>query len=158
MNVAPPQHTCFKNWNGSSSGMEADIITEGFCKSIEMHGLRYKRFIADGDSSVFAKIKENVPYGRYVEKLECTNHVLKNYGKALYKIKKDTTIPAAGRKLLTQNKIKDLEKDAQKIIYKNAGKEVLTLKTQLAENISNVFKDETDKLKKFGIFHHMQCK
>lgn len=61
---APKIHTCFKNWDGSSSAMEADIIVEGFCSSIEMHNLKYKQFIADGDSSVYAKIQEKVPYGK----------------------------------------------------------------------------------------------
>jgi hypothetical protein len=36
------KHDCFRNWVGSSSSMEPDIIMEGFKKSIEMHGL--KRF------------------------------------------------------------------------------------------------------------------
>lgn len=62
----PKKHTCFKNWTGSSSGMEADIIVDGFCSSESSHGVRYKYFIADGDSSVFAKIQEKVPYGKDV--------------------------------------------------------------------------------------------
>jgi hypothetical protein len=32
--------------------MEADIIVEGFNQSIKMHGVRYKYFIADGDSPI----------------------------------------------------------------------------------------------------------
>ncbi|KAK4882011.1 hypothetical protein RN001_005330 [Aquatica leii] len=64
--IEPAPHTCFKNWAGSSSGMESDIIVEGFCRSIEMHNLRYKQFIADGDSCVYAKIQQIVPYGAQV--------------------------------------------------------------------------------------------
>lgn len=55
-------HICFKNWSGSSSSMEQDIIVEGFNSSLETHSLKYKKIIADGDSSVFNKIKEKVSY------------------------------------------------------------------------------------------------
>lgn len=64
-----PNHLCFKNWTGSSSAMEQDIIVEGFNNSIKMHNLRYKKFIADGDSSVYSKIKRNVFYGLQVHQL-----------------------------------------------------------------------------------------
>lgn len=56
---------------GSSSAMEADIIVEGFNPSESMHGLKFMRFIGDGYSSVFAKIKREVTYGQSVEKVVC---------------------------------------------------------------------------------------
>lgn len=46
--------------------MEADIIVDGFSRSIDDFGVKYKKFIADGDSSVFHKIQENVKYGKEV--------------------------------------------------------------------------------------------
>ncbi|KAJ8916477.1 hypothetical protein NQ315_014696, partial [Exocentrus adspersus] len=57
------KHICYKNWKGSSTAMEADIVVEGFNDSIITHDLKYKYFIADGDSTVFSKIKQNVSYG-----------------------------------------------------------------------------------------------
>ena len=64
--------------------MESDIIVEGFCRSMDMHGVMYSKFIGDGDSSVFQKIQEVMPYAlRYVEKIECRNHVLRNYSNNL---------------------------------------------------------------------------
>ena len=30
---SPPDHMCFKNWSGSSTAMEADIIAAGFRQS-----------------------------------------------------------------------------------------------------------------------------
>jgi len=48
--VDPSQHMCFKNWMGSSTSMEADIIATRFRISEEMHGLRYTEVIGDGDS------------------------------------------------------------------------------------------------------------
>jgi hypothetical protein len=45
-------HLCFKNWDGSSSAMESDIILEGYKLSMEMHGVTYAFLVGDGDSSV----------------------------------------------------------------------------------------------------------
>lgn len=36
---------CYKNWNGPSTGMEADIIVEGFKQSYTMHGVIYSELI-----------------------------------------------------------------------------------------------------------------
>ncbi|CAG9771313.1 unnamed protein product [Ceutorhynchus assimilis] len=135
----PHEHLCFKNWNGSSGAMEADIISEGFRESIKMHGLKYWHFIADGDSSVHAKIQQTVPYGNEVRKIACKNHIIKNYGTALYKLKNDTTIAAAGRKYLTVNAIKDLENIGTKAIYINAHGDVDNLKTDLENGPYHVF-------------------
>ncbi|CAN8019835.1 unnamed protein product [Ixodes persulcatus] len=73
-------HRCFKNWQGSSTTMEKDIIVEGFRRSEEMHGLKYNRLIADGDSSTYRALLEAAPYGnQMVQKIECRNHILRNY-------------------------------------------------------------------------------
>lgn len=57
------------------------MVVEGFSESMETHGVQYLKFIVDGDSSVYAKIKQQVSYGDKVKKIECTNHALKNFGK-----------------------------------------------------------------------------
>lgn len=41
--------------------MEAAILVEGFSKSELAYGCRYKRLIADIDSSVYKKILDNRP-------------------------------------------------------------------------------------------------
>ena len=46
-------HTCFKNWEESSSSMEKHIILTGFKVAKKQHGVRYMKFIGDGDSSVY---------------------------------------------------------------------------------------------------------
>ncbi|KAF5292866.1 hypothetical protein FQR65_LT11118 [Abscondita terminalis] len=76
-----PEHKCYKNWDGTSTAMEAQVILDGFSCSVEMHGLKYKQLIGDGDSSVYNKIKNNKPYGPnfFIEKIECRNHILRNY-------------------------------------------------------------------------------
>lgn len=66
--VGPKPHVCWKNYTGASTAMEADILVEGFQRSQEMHGLRYLSFIGDGDSSVYANLRENVSYGQKLKK------------------------------------------------------------------------------------------
>ena len=61
--------------------MESSIVLGGFQKLVEMHGLIYAKIVGDGDSSVYKKIRDNKPYGPniFVEKVECRNHILRNY-------------------------------------------------------------------------------
>lgn len=144
-NIIPADHICYKNWNQSSPAMEADMVVEGFSVSEAMHGVRYGKFIADGDSSTFVKIKENVPYGHLVRKVECTNHALKNYGKHLLKLKKDTHINVAARKLLTQSAIDHLRKRAKTSIYEHANRDqnIQLLKDDLQNGLHHVFEDHS---------------
>ncbi|KAJ8968814.1 hypothetical protein NQ314_002076 [Rhamnusium bicolor] len=79
-----PEHKCFKNWSKTSTSMEADIIVEGFKRSLEMHGIIYSQLIVDGDNSVSRKLFEARPYGnKLVEKIECRNHLLRNFCKKI---------------------------------------------------------------------------
>ena len=64
-------------------------VAEGFCLSEEVHGLRYMRVIGDGDSSVMATIIQSVPYGLFVENVECANHACKRYCSPLEVLAKD---------------------------------------------------------------------
>ncbi|XP_057662428.1 uncharacterized protein LOC130897534 [Diorhabda carinulata] len=75
----PIAHMCFKNWSGPSTGMESNIIFEGFKQSIEMHGVKYLCLVGDGDSSVTKKLADARPYDTPVSKIECRNHLLRNY-------------------------------------------------------------------------------
>ncbi|XP_049881815.1 uncharacterized protein LOC126377858 isoform X1 [Pectinophora gossypiella] len=106
---------CFKNYEGPSTGMEADILVEGFERSQEMHGVKYLIFIGDGDSSVYAQLREKVSYGTQIKKIECKNHVIKNYTGALYKIIGNTKLPLFGRKIL-KPKLQKLTAVSRKII------------------------------------------
>ncbi|CAG2237024.1 unnamed protein product [Mytilus edulis] len=86
----PPEHVCFKNWSASSQAMESDILVEGFKQAEKVHGLRYMQLIADGDSSVYAKIQEEVPvWGKFVTKMECSNHACKCLRSNLEKLVND---------------------------------------------------------------------
>lgn len=83
-------HTCFKNWTQPSTAMESDIIVEGLNHLLEKHRIKCSRMIADGDSNIMSKIREKVPYGRSVLKIECANHAIRRYGKGLEKLRLST--------------------------------------------------------------------
>ena len=88
--VSRDKHQCFKNWNASSSEMESDIILEGFLKAERTHGVRYTRFVGDGDSSIFPTLRQNVPlWGPDIKKVECANHACKCYRSSLEKLAAD---------------------------------------------------------------------
>lgn len=97
----PVDHICFMNYSGPSSGMEAKIIVEGFKRSLQDHGVIFNQFVADGDASTYKKILDARPYGDLiVEKIECKNHLLRNYCNALVKLSQDTKFPPEFRKIL----------------------------------------------------------
>lgn len=142
----PKDHVCYKNWDGSASSMEASMAVDGFNMSESMHGIRYLKFVGDGDSSVFTKILQNVSYGKEVKKIECTNHALKNYGKRLRSIKADTQISLEGRKLLTLAKINLLTKRAKSSIYEHAktgADDVDLLRSDLRHGLNHIYGDHT---------------
>ena len=81
--ITPKKHVCYKNWNynKSSSSMETDCNLKGFQKSIEIHGLIYKTYVGDGDSSTYKTIQERNVYKEHnvqVGRLYCTNHLYRN--------------------------------------------------------------------------------
>ena len=115
-----PAHMCYRNWKGSSPAMESDILVEGFRQAETTHGVRYMQLIGDGDSSVLSSIHERVPvWGRYVRKIECVNHALKNYRAKLETIVKDKpSYKGAGK--LTQKAIRRLTAGARAAIRMHA--------------------------------------
>ena len=83
-------HICVKNFDGASGGMEAVGAVNMFGRSESERGLRYVKYLGDGDSKGFMKVNESKPYGDLLtEKLECVGHVMKRLGCRLRKWKKD---------------------------------------------------------------------
>lgn len=102
-------HKCTKNHAGSSTSMEQAILVEGFKNSIQERNLIYKTLIADGDSSTYKCILESRPYPDIpIQKIECTNHLLRNYNGKNLLLQKDTAIPLNERKLLNMDRLKRL--------------------------------------------------
>ncbi|GFV14684.1 uncharacterized protein TNCV_2586571 [Trichonephila clavipes] len=66
-----------KNHNGSAGKMEVCGMQKIFLRSEQKHGLKYQRYIGDGDSKTFLSIAEKEPYGDSVPivKIECGGHV-----------------------------------------------------------------------------------
>lgn len=90
--------------------MESEIIVEGFRKSVEMHGIKYGYLVGDGDSSVTKKLADAKPYpNRPVQKIECRNHLLRNFCNRLKELaqkktsSKQRTIPVKERNALANS-------------------------------------------------------
>ncbi|CAI6375770.1 unnamed protein product [Macrosiphum euphorbiae] len=95
-----------KNWDDSqsSSAMEASIIVKGFKTSEDMYGIRYAKFIGDGDSNVFKKILEQRPYKDLtVQKVKCRNHLYRNFCNKLRDIAKNRKFFGEFRNALNGN-------------------------------------------------------
>lgn len=143
--VPSKQHKCFKNWAGSSCGMEADMIVEGFRLAETMHKVRYMRMVGDGDSSVLANIQLNVlGWGRHVTKIECANHSVKCYRNRLEKIVQDFP-HYKGKGKLTQRAIKRLTNGARCAIKINSNDgNVNQLRKDLRNGPNHVFNDHSN--------------
>ncbi|KAJ8875507.1 hypothetical protein PR048_023402 [Dryococelus australis] len=125
----PPRHTCFLDWKKSATSTEADIIADGFLQSEKLLGLKFNKIIGeiltvckmvdyvntfvlifvlmltgDGDSSVHRKLRETMLYGPNLmaEKVECKNHVVRNYCHKLTDLTRNTKFPLTFRNILKQ--------------------------------------------------------
>ncbi|KAK3913359.1 hypothetical protein KUF71_022827, partial [Frankliniella fusca] len=80
--------------------MEQEGVVEGFQASLQRHGLLYRYYIGDGDASVMSGIREKVSYGRLVQKVECANHVTRNFCDKVRALCNNTAMPLDERKVL----------------------------------------------------------
>lgn len=150
-------HKCFKNWEGTSTAMEADGVTEGFKCSIDMHGLKYTTLIGDGDSSVMSALNDAQPYGHLttIKKVECSNHLLRNYCTKLRSLTKKTEnkhgpVPILLRKRLDSNilrlqkAIKGAVDYSSKMTDKTMSEKVNSLKEDLLNGPCHIFGDHSN--------------
>ena len=151
-----PPHRCYRNWSGSSAAMETDIIAEGFSLSEQMYGLRYMSVIGDGDSSVMATIRQAVPYGIFVKKIECANHACKAYRSRLEALAKDNP-QYRGKGGLTKKAIQKLTVGARIAIAKHSiTNNILQLRHDLRNGPSHVFGDYTRCSREFCTFQQSE--
>lgn len=144
-------HVCFKNYIGTSTSMETDVILEGFKKSIEMHGLIYGKLIGDGDSNVYTKLLSCAPYGPlfHIQKIECKNHILRNYIAKLNDLKNNTAYTVPQRKIMgcKIEKLRIAASSAINFWTKNESQpfneRVLELQEDLSNGPRHVFGDHT---------------
>lgn len=102
-NTTAPKHDCNRNWDGPSSGMETQIIIDGF-KHCAEKGARFHKYVGDGDSSTYKALRDIQIYKDPfipIEKFECINHLFRNFFKQFKALLKSTKINNKGRKLLT---------------------------------------------------------
>ena len=74
---------CEKNQTGSAGSMEPAGTETIFCRSVTKYGLRYTRYLGDGDSKLFSRVKNAQPpvYDNTdITKLKCCGHVQKRMG------------------------------------------------------------------------------
>ncbi|KAJ6649467.1 hypothetical protein Bhyg_04703 [Pseudolycoriella hygida] len=94
------QHKCNKNYDGPPTGMESDIILTGF-KECDILGARFNILISDGDSNTYKLIKDLRVYKDpdvFVIKLECVNHLFRNFYKKFNDLSKIKLFDADWRK------------------------------------------------------------
>lgn len=119
---------CSANYTGSSGGMEVVGAKRICSRSVDKLGVKYTKYLGDGDSKGFEAVLEDKPYGEdvVIEKLECVGHVQKRLGTRLRKLK--TTMKnqklsdgkgLGGKGRLTDDKIDTLQQYYGKAIRKN---------------------------------------
>nr|XP_054756746.1 uncharacterized protein LOC129262745 [Lytechinus pictus] len=88
---------CLGKYKGSSGKMEVEAAQEMWKRSINLHNLRYKYVVCDGDSSTFKNIedayfdnKDNP--GPKLMKYECVGHVGKRMFKRLDNFRKKSSL------------------------------------------------------------------
>lgn len=152
------EHFCYKNFTGPSTAMESNIIVEGFKASLKMHGIIFKNLVADGDSSVHKKILEARPYGNtVVEKIECRNHLLRNYCNSLRALtikrisSENKDVPPISRTLLKRNILRlrtavDCATKYWKESNEELNKKIENLKTDISNSPYHVFGDHANCL------------
>lgn len=136
-------HACAKNFSGPSTSMEAAILVEGFRLSECMYGVRYNKLIADGDSSTYNKILEARPYQTLtVEKIECRNHLLRNFCNKLRALSTDTRFPIKTRKLISKNVLRFRAAVKKAVEYRKREDPTtahLSLKKDIDNSVNHVF-------------------
>ncbi|XP_063389246.1 uncharacterized protein LOC134675025 [Cydia fagiglandana] len=147
-NIDAKEHNCFKNYSGPSTGMESEILVEGFKRSIDMHNLIYGRLISDGDANTYAKILQTRPYKNHtVEKIECRNHLLRNMCNKLAALQTDTKYLLKFRRYVIKDRIKSIRRVIVKAIKEHKG----------TNNVDRLYRDiVTAPDHAFGI--HTKCK
>lgn len=136
----PETHNCNRNYRGPSTGMEHSILVEGVRQLYHLHGVWCKYVIGDGDSNTFQKLRERTPRGCEMIKMECANHITRNYTGKLHKLTSDISFSSESRKLL-KSVIPRLTKAVRGAIRQNAGLNVSQLRDDLRNGPFHVFGD-----------------
>lgn len=151
--TSPPNfHQCNINFSGPSSGMESDIIVEGF-KFCQQHGARFNTMISDGDSNTYKNIRDMRIYpDLFVEKCECVNHLHRNFRSKFNSLASITKFDSNLRKQVKQSKGHDISKG-----IRIAAKHWRDTELEIAEKIIKLEEDVMNApMHYFGV--HKNCR
>ncbi|XP_076088961.1 uncharacterized protein LOC143059360 [Mytilus galloprovincialis] len=70
-NESPREHACYRNWEGSSKGMEADMVIE-MVKDVQSKGCTVDALVGDEDSTTIGRVRANI--SNSIEKISERNH------------------------------------------------------------------------------------
>ncbi|GFS86223.1 uncharacterized protein LOC100901629 [Trichonephila clavipes] len=106
---------CKANHFGNSGSMEVSGAIEIFQRSESLHGLRYTKFLGDGDARAYKAVNEMQPYGDIgIEKLGCIGYVEKWMGTRLRALKlnmKDKKLSDKKKTMDDHDRLADAEID-----------------------------------------------
>lgn len=120
--------------------MEASIIVEGFKTSEAMYGIRYAKFIGDGDSNVYKKILEQRPYKDLtVQKVECRNHLYRNFCNKLRDIAKNRKFFGEFRNTLNGNVFRLRNAVAKAVKFRKISNDIAGLRRDIENAPYHVF-------------------
>lgn len=103
-------------------------------KNISNINLYLHIIIGDGDSSVTKRLTEVLPYGShfFIEKIECRNHLLRNYCSKLSALAKKTNYPITVRKHKLGNILKFRSDITKAVQYRKSSN------TTISEKIAGI--------------------
>ena len=119
------KNICCKNYSGSSGGMESAAVVDMFCRSQSLYGVRYTKYLGDGDSASYKRVLDANPYDCKVEKLECIGHIQKRIGGRLRRLLKEKkgVLLSDGKTLGGRGRLSAKEIDSLQVYYGKAIRE-----------------------------------
>lgn len=81
--------------------MESSLVVEGFESLKNQYGINISCFVGDGDSSVHKRLCEKFPT-KAIQKIECRNHLMRNFDTKMLALLKNTSLNISSRKIVGQ--------------------------------------------------------
>ena len=150
------QKVCLINHNGSSDSMESDGACEIFTRSIERCSLMYSKFVGDGDTGCYGKVRgrcAEVFGDEYeVSKEECVGHVQKRIGSGLREFKRkcrgmklSVGKEVGGRGRLTDKVVDKIQNYYGEAIKNNAGN-LASMKSAISAIFQHMIRNDNKSL------------
>jgi len=148
-------HRCFKNYVGTSQGMESEMAIRGVQYLAEQFDLHCDCAILDGDSNTFKKLRDNFDWT--IIKKECLNHLMKNYKGRLLELQKmpdyinvlsdsniDKILSYTRHAINTFGKDSNRDENSMSIVIKNVSKHLFGFHKDCTDHLCNKPKDNIE--------------